>query len=59
MSDLIIYAAGEIHSDWRDALREALSSRGVTADVVAPHCHTVDRIEPALGAMGKVFQTGP
>lgn len=36
MSDLIIYAAGEIHSDWRDRLRDALSERGVDAELVGP-----------------------
>ncbi len=36
MRELTIYAAGEIHSDWRNTLREALSTRGVTADVVGP-----------------------
>ena len=36
MNQLIIYAAGEIHSDWRDRLREALDDRGVDAVVVGP-----------------------
>ena len=36
MNHLTIYAAGEIHSDWRNELREALASRGVDATVVGP-----------------------
>ena len=36
MNELTIYAAGEIHSDWRNELREALGSRGVNATVVGP-----------------------
>ena len=36
MSELTIYAAGEIHSDWRAALRRALDQRDVRARVVGP-----------------------
>jgi YtoQ family protein len=36
MSDIVIYAAGEIHSDWRDQLREELSCFEVEADIVGP-----------------------
>ena len=36
MNDLIIYAAGEIHSEWRDELRERLGRLGVEAEVVGP-----------------------
>jgi YtoQ family protein len=36
MIDLTIYAAGEIHSDWRDRLRQALEERGVDAEIVGP-----------------------
>jgi YtoQ family protein len=36
MRSLTIYGAGEIHSDWRNELRTALSSRGVEAEVVGP-----------------------
>lgn len=36
MKTLTIYAAGEIHSDWRDELRGALADRGVDAEVVGP-----------------------
>jgi YtoQ family protein len=36
MNDLTIYAAGEIHSDWRDQLREELARVEVDADVVGP-----------------------
>ncbi len=36
MEHITIYAAGEIHSDWRNELRAALQSRGVRATVVGP-----------------------
>ena len=36
MGALTIYAAGEIHSDWRNDLRRALAARGVDAVVVGP-----------------------
>ena len=36
MNDITIYAAGEIHSDWRDQLREALARVEVDADIVGP-----------------------
>lgn len=36
MNDLVIYAAGEIHSDWRDRLRDLLEEGGVDADIVGP-----------------------
>jgi YtoQ family protein len=36
MNQLTIYAAGEIHSAWRNELRDALESRGVHATVVGP-----------------------
>lgn len=36
MTDLTIYAAGEIHSDWRDRLRDGLEERGVDAGLVGP-----------------------
>ncbi len=34
--DLIIYAAGEIHSDWRDQLRGHLEELGIHTHVVGP-----------------------
>ncbi len=34
--DLVIYAAGEIHSDWRDQLRGYLEAAGVDAELVGP-----------------------
>ncbi|MEN8374405.1 MAG: YtoQ family protein [Gemmatimonadota bacterium] len=52
MIDLTIYAAGEIHSDWRDELRAALEERGVDADVVGPqedHERSDDIGEAILG----------
>lgn len=36
MGDLVIYAAGEIHSEWRAELRAHLDARGVDAEVVGP-----------------------
>lgn len=36
MNEITIYAAGEIHSDWRDQLRRHLSRQGVEARVVGP-----------------------
>ena len=36
MDPLTIYAAGEIHSDWRSVLRSALERRGVPATIVGP-----------------------
>jgi len=36
MLDLTIYLAGEIHSDWRDSFRRALSERGVEATFLGP-----------------------
>jgi YtoQ family protein len=36
MDDIVIYAAGEIHSDWRDQLRALLERLEVDADIVGP-----------------------
>lgn len=36
MNDIVIYAAGEIHSDWRDELRRHLAALGVEAHIVGP-----------------------
>jgi YtoQ family protein len=36
MDDIVIYAAGEIHSEWRSALRTHLEAVGVDAEVVGP-----------------------
>jgi len=36
MDDIVIYAAGEIHSDWREQLRSHLTALGVEAVVVGP-----------------------
>lgn len=36
MHDLTVYAAGEIHSDWRDRLRDALEERGMDVELVGP-----------------------
>ncbi|HUF05910.1 MAG TPA: YtoQ family protein [Candidatus Binatia bacterium] len=33
MDDLIVYLAGEIHSDWRDRLRTLIEAKGLPADV--------------------------
>lgn len=52
MAELTIYAAGEIHSDWRDRLREELDARGVDARIVGPqenHDRSDDIGEAILG----------
>ncbi len=52
MSDLTIYAAGEIHSDWRERLRDALEERDVGAELVGPqevHERSDDVGEAILG----------
>ena len=36
MGDIVIYAAGEIHSDWRDRLRAGLEAADVEAEIVGP-----------------------
>ncbi|MDG2282620.1 MAG: YtoQ family protein [Longimicrobiales bacterium] len=36
MDDIVIYAAGEIHSEWRDQLRAHLEKLGVEAHIVGP-----------------------
>ncbi|HSM06527.1 MAG TPA: YtoQ family protein [Longimicrobiales bacterium] len=36
MDDITIYAAGEIHSDWRDELRLHLDAHQINARVVGP-----------------------
>ncbi|MDH3270471.1 MAG: YtoQ family protein [Gemmatimonadota bacterium] len=36
MGDIVIYAAGEIHSDWREELRGYLERLGIEAEVVGP-----------------------
>jgi len=36
MTEITLYAAGEIHSDWRDELRTHLAGLGVDARVVGP-----------------------
>ena len=36
MEDIVIYAAGEIHSDWRDQLRAHLEKLEIEADIVGP-----------------------
>ncbi len=36
MTELTIYLAGEIHSDWRDQLRVALNELGIEAVFVGP-----------------------
>ncbi len=37
--DIVIYAAGEIHSDWRMELRRHLQAAGVEAELVGPQEH--------------------
>ncbi|HBD96583.1 MAG TPA: hypothetical protein DC060_00110 [Gemmatimonadetes bacterium] len=50
--DIVIYAAGEIHSDWRVALRDHLQAAGVDAELVGPqedHDRSDDIGEQILG----------
>lgn len=52
MNDLVIYAAGEIHSEWRDELRRHLEAAGVDAELVGPqevHERSDDVGEAILG----------
>jgi YtoQ family protein len=52
LNELVIYAAGEIHSEWRVELHEALESRGVDAFLVGPqevHERSDDIGESILG----------
>ena len=37
MSAIVVYAAGEIHSEWREELRSHLESLAVEAEIVGPH----------------------
>lgn len=36
MGDVVIYAAGEIHTTWRDELRKHLAALDVEAEIVGP-----------------------
>ena len=50
--DVVIYAAGEIHSEWRMELRRQLQSAGVDAELVGPqenHDRSDDVGEAILG----------
>jgi YtoQ family protein len=52
MSELVIYAAGEIHSAWREELRERLDGLGVDVEMVGPqevHERSDDVGEDILG----------
>ncbi len=52
MDDIVIYAAGEIHSEWRDELRHHLERLGVEAEIVGPqevHERSDDVGEDILG----------
>jgi YtoQ family protein len=52
MHDIVIYAAGEIHSAWRDELRRHLQGHDVDAEIVGPqevHARSDDVGEDILG----------
>ncbi len=52
MDDITIYAAGEIHSEWRDELRRHLDTLEVEAEIVGPqevHDRSDDVGEDILG----------
>lgn len=36
MSEIVVYAAGEIHSEWRDELRGYLEAVNVEAEIIGP-----------------------
>ncbi|MEJ2203152.1 MAG: YtoQ family protein [Gemmatimonadota bacterium] len=57
MEHVTIYAAGEIHSDWRNELRAALHNRGVHATVVGPQ--EVHERSDAVGEDILGHQPGP
>ncbi|MEJ2502232.1 MAG: YtoQ family protein [Gemmatimonadota bacterium] len=49
MTDLIIYLAGEIHSPWRDRLREHLEAEGVADDIAFVGPQEVHERSDAVG----------
>jgi YtoQ family protein len=52
MDEIVIYAAGEIHSEWREELRRHLEELGVDAELVGPqevHDRSDDVGEDILG----------
>jgi len=52
VNDLTIYAAGEIHSEWREEFRALLAEAGVDAEIVGPqevHERSDDVGEDILG----------
>jgi len=52
MDEIVIYAAGEIHSQWREELRSHLEELGVDAELVGPqeaHERSDDVGEDILG----------
>lgn len=52
MDEIVIYGAGEIHSDWRSELRGFLEEAGVAAEIVGPqevHDRSDDVGEDILG----------
>ncbi len=52
VSEIVIYAAGEIHSEWREQLKSALAEFGVAAELVGPqavHERSDDIGEAILG----------
>ncbi|HSH46791.1 MAG TPA: YtoQ family protein [Longimicrobiales bacterium] len=55
MNDLTIYLAGEIHSSWREDLRQRIAAKGIPAEIafVGPqevHARSDDVGEDILGA---------
>lgn len=52
MDEITIYAAGEIHSEWREDLRDLLDQHGIDAELVGPqevHDRSDDVGEDILG----------
>ena len=51
--DVVIYAAGEIHSEWRMELRRQLQSAGVDAELVGPQENHDRSDDVGEGILGK------
>lgn len=55
MDRLVIYLAGEIHSGWRNELREQLTNRGLPVSFVGPQ-EAHDRSDDSGEAIGYIFE---
>lgn len=57
MDDITIYTAGEIHSEWRAELEEAVAKKGIAARFVGPQ--TVHERSDSVGEDVLGVQPGP